>query len=124
MESTRLGRKEEGKIRPIRYQLKNNWVREKIVSKAWMLKYSLVFCGTKFPQGISIARDLTQEDRANEKSKYMQSRQQSRVTGANAVPVARATMVGNGAQANGQNRPVVQANNQSPPHGQGEHEGT
>ena len=124
VESTRLGRKEEGKIRPIRYQLKNNWVRENIVSRAWMLKYSLVFGGTKFPQGISIARDLTQEDRANEKSMYVQSRQQSRVTGANAVPVARAAMVGNGAQANGQNRPVVQANNQSPPHVQGEHEGT
>ena len=45
----------------------------------------------------SIVRDLTQEDRANEKSKYMQSRQQSRVTGANAVPVARATVECNGA---------------------------
>ena len=94
VESTRLGRKEEGKIRPIRYQLKNNWVREKIITKAWMLKYSLEFCGTKFPQGISIARDLTQEDRANEKSKYMQSRQQSRVTGANAVPVVGSTRMG------------------------------
>ena len=80
-----------------------------------MLKYSTGFCG------IGLSRDLTKDDRTAEKANYMQTRQYSRLTGANAVPVARATRVGNKAQANVQ---VAQTTDQSPPNGEGEPEGT
>ena len=51
----------------------------------------------------------------------MQTRQHSRLTGANAIPLARTTRMGNSAQNNVQ---VAQATDQSPPHGEGEPEGT
>ena len=79
---------------------------------------------TDFPQGISIARDLTKDDREAEKNKYIQTRQQNRVSGANAVPLAGAARAGGSAQASEQNRPVVQTSDHSPPHGEREPEGT
>ena len=71
-----------------------------------MLKYSTDFCG------IGLARDLTKDDRAVKKANYIQSRQHSSLTGANAIPLAQ------------NNEQVAQATGQSPPHGEGEPEGT
>ena len=123
---TRLGRKEVTKIRPIRFQFRNNWVRERIVNKAWMLKFSLVYCGAKFPQGVSLARDLTKDDREKEKARYLNKRQQNSATGisvSRAIPGA--TEVGDRAQTNEQsNRPTTVTTDHLPPQGVREAVGT
>ena len=86
--TTRLGRMETSKIRPLRIQFRSNWVREKIIKKSWMLKYSLKYCSPNYPYGVFINRDLTQEERVAEKEAYLRKKQQQNASNnvGNVVP--------------------------------------
>ena len=69
-----------------------------------MLKYSLVYCGPQFPQGVSLARDLTKDERETERTKYLNKRQQNSATGASVSDAVQgATQVADRTQTNGAN---------------------
>ena len=74
--NNRVGRQDENKIRPLRVQFKNEWVRERIIERAFMMRYSLTYCGGRYPKGVFINRDLTIEGREKEKNEYIVRKQQ------------------------------------------------
>ena len=76
VEITRLGTRDPLKIRPLRIQFRTNWVRERVINSAWMLRHSIFYSRPNYPEGIFLNRDLTKEDRIVEKNMYMQRKQQ------------------------------------------------
>ena len=121
--SDRLGKKDGSKIRPIRIEFGNNWVREKVISRSWMLKYSVRYSGSEYPDGVFLTRDLTKEDRATEKAKYLLRKQQKNTTGGNPDNTASTTAAAANMGVQG-NSLAAGAGDQTHPHGVGEVEGT
>ena len=120
----RLGRKDGSKIRPIRIQFGNNCVRERIIRRAWMLKFSIRYSGTEYPDGVFLSRDLTKEDRETEKENYLQRKQQNNAAGRNpgiAAPDTTLTATNDEVQ---ENSSAALAGDRTHPHGVGETEVT
>ena len=118
--STRLGKRDEAKIRPIRVQFGNHWVREKIVKKSWRLKYSLIFTGARFPEGVSLARDLTKDERVIEKAKYLQKKRDDNTAGKNTEN----DTVPNVSETSQEDRPEAGTRDHTHPQTEEESEGT
>ena len=88
-----------------------------------MLKYSVRYSGSMYPDGVFLTRDLTKEDRATEKAKYLLRKQQKNATGGNPGNTAPTTAAAASVEVQG-NSPVMGAGDQTHPHGVGEIEGT
>ena len=76
VDMSRLGTRDPAKIRPLKIEFQSNWVRERILSCAWMLRHSIAYSSPNYPEGIFLNRDLTKDDRVIEKNLYMQRKQQ------------------------------------------------
>ena len=101
VDMSRLGTRDSTKIRPLKIEFQSNWVRERIMSCAWMLRHSIAYSSPNYPEGIFLNRDLTKEDRVIEKNLYMQRKQQ------------RIAARGNNPDINIQRRPTADAQQNS-----------
>ena len=88
--------------------------------KAWRLKYTLTFTGANFPKGISLARDLTKDERVMEKEKYLQKKRDDNTAGRNTEN----DTVPNVSETSQEDRPEAGARDHTHPQTEEESEGT